>query len=420
MSQPERAPQLHNLSVKLDSNPNFRRLWTAGVFSNIADGIGLSAAPLLAATFTRDPALVAGLVVAQRLPWFIFTLISGALVDRLNRRQIMVLANVARALALGLLSLTLFTACRGLWTLYATFFILGISETLNDNAALAILPAIVPKEQLERANGRIFATMSLTNEFVGPPLGSLLYAWIPFIPFFFSGASFGAAAWLLQRMTGDFFPAERQSLTFRRLTSEIGEGMRWFWQNRVIRTCSIWAAMANFTGAATSGVFVLFAQEKLGLSEAGFGLLLAGGAVGGTLGGLCAEWLAARVGSGGAVFLSNILPAAAFAIMAVTTNPILAAFLLALLSGASMIGNVVVTVLRQAAIPSDLLGRVTSAYRMIALGTLPLGAAVGGLVARNFSLTAPYWMSAILMLLTAFALLPVLNNRSIREAQGDA
>jgi predicted MFS family arabinose efflux permease len=178
--------------------------------------------------------------------------------------------------------------------------------------------------------------------------------------------------------------------------------------------------MANFTGAATSGVFVLFAQEKLGLGEAGFGLLLAGGAVGGTLGGLCAEWLVARVGSGGAVFLSNILPAAAFAIMAITTNPILAALLLGVFSGASMIGNVVVTVLRQAAIPSDLLGRVTSAYRMIALGTLPLGAAIGGLVARNFGLTAPYWMSAILMFLTAFALLPVLNNRSIREAQGEA
>jgi predicted MFS family arabinose efflux permease len=419
MSQPDPAPQPPNPSVKLGRNPNFRSLWTAGVFSNIADGIGLSAAPLLAATFTRDPALVAGLVVAQRLPWFIFTLISGALVDRLNRRRIMVVANVARALALGLLSLTLFTAWRGLWTLYATFFILGISETLNDNAALAILPAIVPKEQLERANGRIFATMSLTNEFVGPPLGSLLFAWIPLIPFFLSGASFGAAAWLLQRMTGDILPAERQSLTFRRLTSEISEGMRWFWQNRVIRTCSIWAAMANFTGAATSGVFVLFTQEKLGLSEAGFGLLLAGGAVGGTLGGLCAEWLVARIGSGGAVFISNILPAAAFGIMAVTTNPILAAFLLALLSGASMIGNVVVTVLRQAAIPSDLLGRVTSAYRMIALGTLPLGAAVGGLVARSFGLTSPYWMSALLMFVTAFALLPVLNNRSIREAQGE-
>jgi predicted MFS family arabinose efflux permease len=106
--------------------------------------------------------------------------------------------------------------------------------------------------------------------------------------------------------------------------------------------------------------------------------------------------------------------------MIVTTNPILAAFLLALVSGASMIGNVVVTVLRQAAIPSNLLGRVTSAYRMIALGALPLGAAVGGFVARSFGLTAPYWMSAILMFVTAFALLPVLNNRSIREVQGEA
>jgi MFS family permease len=411
MSQPD-------LPTRLGRNLNFRRLLAAGVFSNIADGIGLSAAPLLAATFTRDPALVAGLVVAQRLPWFIFTLISGVLVDRLNRRQVMVLSNVARGLVLGLLSLAVFNAGGGLWMLYVTFFILGMAETLNDNAALAVLPAIVPKDQLERANGRIFATMSVTNEFIGPPLGSLLFAWMPFAPFLLGGVSFGAAAGYLQGLTGNFVLAKREALNWRRLVSEIGEGMRWFWGNRVIRTCSIWAAVANFTGAATGSVFVLLAQEKLGLDEASFGLLLACGAVGGTLGGLSAERLSTRFGSGGVIFISNILPAAAFAIMAITTNPILAGVMMAAFSGASMIGNVVVTVLRQAAIPPDLLGRVTSAYRMVALGALPLGAAVGGLVARNYGLTAPYWMSAVLMFVTAFALLPVLNNRSVREAHG--
>lgn len=415
MSQSEAVSTQSITTTKLDRNPNFRRLLVAGLFSNTADGIGLSAAPLLAATFTRDPALVAGLAVAQRLPWFAFTLISGVLVDRLNRRQVMVLANTARGLALGLLGLTFFTAWGGLWVLYATFFILGIAETLNDNAAIAVLPVIVPKNQLERANGRIFATMSLTNEFVGPPLGSLLFAWMPFAPFLFGGVSFGAAAGLLQGLTGDFVPTKRESLNVRRLITEIREGLDWFWGNRVLRMCSIWAAMVNFCAAATTGIFVLFAQERLGLNEASFGLLLACGAVGGTLGGLCAEWSVARIGSGGAIFLSNILTVCAFAIMAITASSVLAGFMMAVLSGASMIANVVVTVLRQAAIPSDLLGRVTSAYRMVAMGALPVGAAVGGWVARLFGLTTPFWMSAILMLITAFALLPVLNNRTIRE-----
>ncbi len=280
----------------------------------------------------RDPALVAGLVVAQRLPWLVFTLFSGARVDRLDRRRVMVGANVLRAVALAALGFGLIAGRESLAALYAAFFALGVAETFVANASLAILPAIVSKEELERASGRIFATASATNELVGPPIGGALFAGTPVAPFLTGAAAFGVAAVAAGSIIGEFGPPERKPLRVSALGSEIGEGLRWFWREPVVRAASLWAAAANLSGAATGGVLVLLAQEQLGLDGAGFGLLLAAGAVGGIGGGLLAERVIELVGRGGAVFVSNLLAAApfvasaafmvvvAFALMSVLSN----------------------------------------------------------------------------------------------------
>ena len=154
----------------------FRRLWASTAASNVADGVLLAAAPLLAATLTRDPLLVSGLTVAQYLPWFLFTLASGAIVDRYDRRRLLILGNAARAGAIAALAVAVATDLRHLALLYLAVFVLGIAETIVDNAALVVLPRLVERQLLERANGRIFATQSVINTFVGPPLGSALFA----------------------------------------------------------------------------------------------------------------------------------------------------------------------------------------------------------------------------------------------------
>ena len=132
---------------------DFAKLWTASAVSNLGDGVTLVAGPLLAASLTRDPRLVAGLVVAQRLPWLLFSLVSGALVDRLDRRPVMVTVDAARSVAVGLLGLAVLADAASLPLLYAVFFALGTAETLFDNAAVSILPAVVPRDQLARAAG---------------------------------------------------------------------------------------------------------------------------------------------------------------------------------------------------------------------------------------------------------------------------
>ena len=391
----------------LSSKP-FRYLWAATGGANLADGVLLAAAPLLAATLTRDPLLVAALIIAQRLPWLLFTLPSGVIVDRLDRRHVMIAANGLRGIALTLLAILVAFGSGGLIALYAVAFLVGIAETLADNAAIAILPPLIEDVDLERANGRIFATQSAANELVGPPVGAALFAATPAVAFAAAAAGFWIAAGLLSRIRGQF-RAKAESVSSaqssaetgvtgdppkRALLAEMREGLRWFLGSRLFRLVAGMGAVVNFCSAAALGILVLVAQERLGVNATGYGLLLAAGAVGGIAGGFVAGPLVDRVGPGVALFISNLLPAIGYAGLAVTHSPYLAGGMLALFSAGGMVANVVVITLRQGAVPAHLLGRVTSAYRMVVLGALPLGALVGGVVAREIGLTAPLWTAA--------------------------
>ncbi|HEX2355093.1 MAG TPA: MFS transporter, partial [Micromonosporaceae bacterium] len=313
----------------------------------------------------------------------------------------------------------------GLLVLYAVAFLVGIAETLADNAAIAILPPLVDDADLERANGRIFATQSAANELVGPPVGAALFAASPAAAFAAAAAGFTLAAGLLGRIPGRF-RADRESPDGpgvedeppkRTLLAELREGLRWFLGSRLFRLVAGMAAVVNFCSAAALGILVLVAQERLGVNATGYGLLLAVGAVGGIAGGFVAGPLVNRVGPGTALFISNLLPAIGYAGMALTRSPYVAATMLALFSAGGMVANVVVITLRQAAVPAHLLGRVTSAYRMVVMGALPLGALVGGAVARESGLTAPLWAAAAIMGAMAVGLLPILTNRALTEAR---
>jgi predicted MFS family arabinose efflux permease len=393
---------------------NFNRLWTASGVSNLADGIGLTAAPLLAAALTRDPLLVAGLTFAQRLPWFLFTLISGALVDRLDRRKVLEIANLSRFLLLVALGLIVLGGKANLPALYLIFFALGTIETFFDNASLAILPAIVDEEQLEDANGRLFATSSLANELLGPPLGSYLFSMLQAVSFFAASASYGVSALLIQRLKGQFSPGKVQHT---HLLIEIQEGWRWFWRHRLLRTLGFFAATFNFVSSATMGVFVLYAQDVLGISEAAYGLIISSGAVGGILGSVLTKRLSDRFGAGRILFVDAFISGMAFVAIGISARPIIVGAMFALISMSSMFGNVIIISLRQAIIPDDLLGRVASAYRLVVLGALPLGALLGGLVARSITLAAPFLAGGTLLVIAAFAMQPVVNNDTIQSTR---
>jgi predicted MFS family arabinose efflux permease len=173
----------------------------------------------------------------------------------------------------------------------------------------------------------------------------------------------------------------------------------------------------NFFWAATTAIFVLVAQDVLGLNDIGFGLVLASGAFGGIVGSLVAEHIVKRLGTGRAIFVTNLLPGITYVGIALTTNPFVVGAMFSLLSFASMVGNVILISLRQSIIPDHLLGRVASGYRLFVSGALPIGALFGGGLARAFGLTAPYWVGGATLTVMAFAWLHVVNNQTVAAAQ---
>ena len=397
--------------------PEYRKLWAASAVSNLGDGITLVAGPLLAASLTRDPALVAGLTFAQRLPWLLFSLLSGALVDRLDRRRLMAAVDLFRTVVVGVLGIAVMLGWASLPLMYVAFFLLGTAETLFANASIAIMPAVVPKERLERANGRLFAAELSANEFAGPPIGGALFAAAAALPFLVDAGTFAASAALLLALRGRFRVAAAEGPAGTTIAAEIAEGLAWLLRHRLLLVLAIMLGAGNLTFSATFSVLVLLAQDVLGLGSVGYGVLLTAGGVGGVLGSLLAERVGARLGTGRALFLVLLVQGPAFAVIALSGNPFVVGAMVAVEALAAFVWNVLTFALRQTLIPEGLLGRVISAYRLVGVGSGAMGAVVGGLLAREFGLTAPYWFAAAVTLTAAFASLPFVNNRAVAEAR---
>src|SRR5262249_14037590 len=308
----------------------YARLWTATTISNLGDGVTLAAAPLLAAHLTNDPRLVAGLAVAQRLPWLFFALIAGALVDRWDRRRVMVRANVFRAFALAVIAVTAATGTIGLPLLYAVFLTVGIAETFFDNAAQAFLPSVVEPQLLAPANSRMYGGEIVANQFAGPPLGGILFGVAVGLPFALDGASFAVAAILIASITATVAPrvvATPASVTAEleepraSIWRDIGEGLRYLFGHSLLRPMAIVLGLMNLLGTMTLATFVLLARDRLGLSDAGYGFLLISGAVGGLIATPFAPRIIRAIGEGG-VMLSSLWVMAAIPVIVPLTHSV--------------------------------------------------------------------------------------------------
>jgi MFS family permease len=398
----------------------FQLVWTATGVSNLGDGATLVALPLMAATLTQDPALIAGIATAQRLPWLLFTLFSGVLVDRVDRLMVQQATNFFRAAVIGLLGVALYFDWASIFLLFVAAFLLGVAETLYDNAAFALLPTLVEHDQLERANGRIFTTQTVANELVGPTVGGTLFAWAAALPFLVSAMLYSSAATLVRLLHGSVHTgptAARSRTSFRQ---EIAEGIQWFWGHRLLHILGIKAGIEHGCWAATYAVLVLVVTDRLGLGATAYGLLLSASAVGGVIGALIAPRISMRLGTGRADSLNMVLQSVAYFGIALSANAILVALMLALLSFTGALGTVVAVSFRQAIIPKHLAGRVSSAFRLYAVGAMSVGALAGGLLARNYGLLTPYWVSGVILLVQALVLLPIINNRTMGQARQTA
>ncbi|HYN18658.1 MAG TPA: MFS transporter [Actinomycetes bacterium] len=408
--------------MKIGRERGFAKLWAAQAISNLGDGMYGTALPLLAATLTRDPLLVSVVSFAEWLPWLLFGLVSGALLDRWDRRRVIWTVDAARCVIVGGLAVAVLLDQATIALLAAVGFLLGTGQTLVDTGSQSILPTLVSRDRdrLERANGRLVGTQVVTQELAGPPAGGFLFSVATWAPFAVDAVSFAAGSTLVAAIRGRFGPtAEDIGPGGRRTTlrAEIAEGLRWLAAHRVLRATAVMVAVVNLLAAGGGAVTVLFAQEELGLDSLGFGLLLSGSAVGGVLGSLVAARLARVVGTAGIVVWTIVLSALAYLSFGLSTDPWLAGAMFGLVGFFTVVFNVVLGSLRQALTPDRLLGRVISAFRLFSYGATPIGSLLGGLVARSFGLRAPFVIAGVVIPVAALVCLPAINARTIAEAR---
>jgi MFS family permease len=407
---------------------NYWRLWAATGLSNLGDGLGQTAYPLLAAALTRDPLLVAGFSAVLQLPWLLFALPSGALVDRINRQRGLVLAGTLRTVSVGTMGIATLLDTANLPLLYASAFALGTAETVYDTASSAVVPAVLPAQEgedraalLAGANGKLQATQVITQNFAGPPLAGFLFAVSSSMPFLVDATALACATLFVTTLRGNFQVERRARVAGRRrerpLRHEIREALRWLRSERLLRVLIVVVAFLGSLATAATSVLVLFAQDVLGLGATGFGTLIAVAAVGSFLGGLTAQRIEGRFGPGNALLGCVFVAGATFGVVGLSSSAVLVSLMLLVNGWSVLVWNVITTSLRQALTPPELLGRVTSVYFLLSWGGMPIGAALGGLLARAAGLRAPFLAVSLALVALGVCASPFLNNRTVRLAK---
>jgi MFS family permease len=394
--------------TRTDAEPRlsaaYWRLWWAAGINNIGDGAFTAAVPLLAVTITRDPRLVSVVSAATYLPWLLLSLPAGALVDRHDRVGLMWRSQAIQAVIVGVIAVLAALGHIGIPMLAIMAFGLGACEVVVGNAAQAILPDIVAKPLLHKANGNQQTSTAIGQLFVGPPIGSLLFAVAVALPFGMDAGSFALSAALLATLPR----RGRQQLEHPPIRTAIADGLRWLTRHRLLRTLAVLLGVNTFCGQLGNATLVLLATQTLHLDARGYGLLLAGAAIGSLLGGLVNARVVTRIGEHSALLTALATNAVVFVGIGLSPNAVVLGTLLATNGFVTTLWNIVTIGIRQRIVPSELLGRVNSVYKMLGWGLIPLGALTGGLVAHLFGLRAPYPIAGVLRGIALLVALPVL------------
>ena len=397
---------------------NFWKLWSANGFSNLGDGLYQIVLPLLAAQLTDSPARVTTLSVMLSLPWLLFALQAGSIVDKFDRHKVMFWVTCGRVVLLFLLIIAVIMNFISLPFLYIVAFLLGVGETLVDTALTSIVPAMVSRDRLNWANAQITAMQTVTNTFIGPPLAGLLAGMSFALATGSSTLMYVAAAFALLLIRGTFTaPAHPDSPTRPHIWAHVTGGLRFLWNNRLIRDLTLFTASMNIFWSGWGALLVLYAVKPgpMELSEFEYGLLLTVMALGGLLGSMLANRFQKQLGTRKALALDFVGTILLVGIPALTANfwAVGAAVFIAGM-GAS-VWVILVASIRQQVVPSDLMGRAYSASRFVSWGIGPLGAAIAGLIAEFWGIRTMFAIGALASILTLLLFLNIIPSSKLEQ-----
>lgn len=373
---------------------SFRWLLSASWLSNLGDGIMIAAGPLLIASMTSAPILVASGAIMQFLPWLLFGLFAGAIADRVDRRRLVLFANGIRVVILGALLTTIATGVVNIWIVLAVAFLFGTAEVFADVGSSTFVPMFVKTQDLALANSRLQAGFIVMNQFAGPPIGALLFSIGSVWPFGVQVVCVAAATVLVSRIAHTPIPA-RETDKPTSIRNDVVAGVQWLWQNPPVRTLVLVILTFNVTWAAPWGVLVLYVRDYLALGEVGYGFLTAAGAVGGLIAVAIFGTLQKRFSFTTlmrACLLAEVLMHLTFAL---TTVGWVAYVIMGFFGLYAFIWGAVSTTVRQRLVPPHLQGRIASVNMVGVFAGLVIGQALGGVIAQLWGPTAPWWFAFV-------------------------
>ena len=370
----------------------FRWLLSAEWFNNLGDGMALAAGPLLIASQTRNPTLVALATIMQRAPWFLFGLYAGWIADRFDRRLMVAIADAFRGVVLVGLAAVIATGEVNVPLVLVAMFLLGTAETFADTAAGTLMPILVTPRDLGVANARVSFGRRALNELVGPPLGAALFIGGLAVPFMVQAVMVRVGAVLVSRIAVGV-PADLE--VSRGIRTDVREGVLWLWRNPPVRTLTLTIVLFNLTFGAMWPMLVLYSDERLGLGEFGFGLLLSASAVGGVLGAMSYGWLEQRIALGTLMRSALLYETCMHLGLGLSTVPVISMAMLFGFGFQTSIWGTTATAVRQRAVPENFQGRVGSAYMVALFGALVVGGTVGAAVAGIWGVLAPFWFGFV-------------------------
>ena len=375
------------MSQILPLGHDFTRIWSASLITNLVDGVLRLAAPLLAVSLTQDPLLIGALTALGLLPWLFFAIPIGAMVDRFDRRKALILGNILRVLIALFIAFSVSQGFINIWLLLISVFFFGICEVLVDTTSQAVLPQILDKSNYERGNSRLQISEVIVSQFAGAPLGGLLYAVSIALPFYFSTTGFILAGLLIL-----LFPFEREINA--RKEGEVGQAklglkgdikfaLNYLYQDKQIFSIVVITTLLGFFYSLSNAIAPLFILKELSVSPAMFGVVLAIGGIGALIGSIAAPMASRYLGRGRALAINVFFASFLVIFIGLSPNAYFFVVVSVLIGFTISVWNILLMSLYQSLIPPELYGRIHGARRTIVWGLMPIGALLGGVIARG-------------------------------------
>jgi len=387
--------------------PAFNRMWASSVVSNLSDGILIAAAPLLAITLTDSTVLISAIGAMVMLPWLLFAIPIGVLVDRVDRRYILAGANATRSAVVGVLALLIATNHVTIYWLLCASFVIGVCEVAADTTAQSLIPQILKEENFEKGNSRLQISETVIQGFVGAPLSGFIYAIAIWLPFFVNSLGFTISALLalsipikyLQDVRTDDVTKEK-----KKFVADMKFGIKYLYNEKALRRLVLTTASIGVCYSMGTATMVLFIIKELELPKQLFGVILTIQGLGAIAGAFVAPRLSKKLGRGNVMTFGITSSSVVLLLQGFSPNIYIFVALATFGGFAISQWNILLMATYQTVIPNELYGRIHGTRRTLVWGMMPIGSLLGGVLA-HYGLRLPMHVGGAIA--TTIALLSI-------------